>query len=69
MAWTQNDLTVLESAIAQGALTVKYADKEVTYRSLDEMLKLRELMISEINGNGLGSIQNSRRVGVYNKGI
>lgn len=67
MAWAQNDLTVLESAIAQGALTVKYADKEVTYRSLDDMLKLRELMKSEINGSG--SIESSRRVGVYNKGI
>ncbi len=44
MAWTQDQLDKLEEAIAQGTLRVKYADKEVTYRSLAEMMQIREVM-------------------------
>lgn len=48
MAWTSDQLSKLEEAIAQGSLTVKYADKQVTYRSLDEMLRIRDLMRTDI---------------------
>lgn len=44
MAFTQDQLTALDEAIALGSLTVKYADKEVTYRSLNEMLTIRDLI-------------------------
>jgi len=67
MAWTSNDLTVLESAIASGATSVKYADKEVTYRSLSDMFQLREQMKKELGITD--PADNGRRVGVYNKGI
>jgi hypothetical protein len=50
MAFTQTQLDAIEEAIAAGALTVKYADKEVTYRSLNEMLRVRD-MISRKLGN------------------
>ena len=43
MAWTTNDLTEINKAIASGTLNVKYADREVQYRSLEEMLKIREI--------------------------
>lgn len=49
----------LNEAIAQGALKVKYADKEVTYRSLSEMLQLRNLMADDL---GLNATGNSRRL-------
>lgn len=49
MAYTQTDLEKLEASIKQGVLTVKYKDHEVTYRSLDEMLQLRDLMRKELN--------------------
>ena len=48
MPWTQSQLTALDDAIAQGVLTVKYQDRTVTYRTLDEMLKLRETMKQEL---------------------
>jgi hypothetical protein len=48
MAWTLNDLNSLNSAIAQGAKKVKYADKEVEYRDLSDMLQLRDLMMREL---------------------
>ena len=43
-SWTLEQLHALEKALAEGVLTVKYSDKLITYRSLDEMLRLREAM-------------------------
>jgi len=37
MAWTQQDYDNLKAAIATGTKKVKYADKEVEYRSLADM--------------------------------
>jgi hypothetical protein len=37
MAYTQTDIDNLERAIAMGELKVKFADREVTYRSLDDL--------------------------------
>lgn len=42
--FTVDKLMALEEAIAEGALRVKYSDKEVEYRSLTEMLKIRDTM-------------------------
>ncbi len=42
--WTEADLKAIDEAIATGALTVKYNDRLVTYRSLNEMLQIRQLM-------------------------
>ena len=51
MAFTQDQLDALEKAIAEGTLTVKYRDRLVTYRSLDEMLKIRDLMKNELSSS------------------
>lgn len=52
MAWSQTDLTALESAISAGALRVEYSgaggSRTVTYHSLQEMLDLRRLMRTEL---------------------
>jgi hypothetical protein len=48
MAYTQQQLAALEAAIAEGALSVKYADKAVTYRSLDEMQRIRDSMRDDL---------------------
>jgi len=48
MAFTQLQYDQISEAIAQGALTVKYNDKEVTYRSLDEMIRIRKMMADEL---------------------
>jgi len=37
-------LEALEGAIAEGVMTVRYSDKEVTYRSMSEMLQARDLI-------------------------
>jgi hypothetical protein len=44
MSWTTTDLTAIETAIASGELRVKFSDREVQYRSIDELLKARDVI-------------------------
>jgi hypothetical protein len=64
MAFTNEQLVALDSAISQGVLKVKYSDKEVTFRSLSDMLKLRDMMLRE-----LGQGSSTRKFAVFNKGL
>ena len=66
-AFSQSALTALEEAIAKGALRVKYEDKEVTYRDLDEMLKIRDLMRQALGIDK--SPRGVRRIAQSNKGL
>jgi hypothetical protein len=51
MTWKQQDLDNLNEAIASGAMSVAYEGKSVTYRSVDEMLRIRAMIEKEL---GLG---------------
>jgi hypothetical protein len=65
-------LEALEAAIAEGVLTVKYTDKEVTYRSLDDMLRTRDLMRRVLGLKakcGGGLFGGKRIVGRHSKGL
>lgn len=62
--FTTDQYEALNKAIAQGTLTVEYGDKKVTYRSLDEMLRTRNLIAAEL---GLTNKDNGRRVAVFSK--
>ncbi len=66
MAFTLEQYESLKAAVAEGALSVRYADKSVTYRSLDEMLRLLKLMATELglNVNNDGG----RRYASFSKG-
>jgi hypothetical protein len=64
MAYTQEQFTALQDAIAQGVLTVEYADKKVTYRSLAEMQQILSDMKIE-----LGTSNHGRRYASHSKGI
>jgi hypothetical protein len=65
MAFTQAQLDALEAAITGGELKVKYGDKEVTYRTLDEMIRIRDMMRRDL---GLASATNSRVYMTHSKG-
>lgn len=54
----------LTQSIAQGTLTVTYGDKTVTYRSLDEMLRIKNLIASEL---GLFPNKTSRKLATFSK--
>ena len=48
MAFTPQDLAAVDAAIASGELSVRAADgRTVTYRSMDELLKARALMVAD----------------------
>lgn len=42
MSFTQKHLDAVEAAIARGEKTVRYTDRTVEYRAVDELLKARE---------------------------
>ena len=66
MAYTLEQLDALKAAIAQGALSVKYADKEVTYRSLDDMMRIKREMEKELAPEVNRS---TRRYAEFSKGL
>lgn len=43
-SWNTGMLSALETAIASGATSVSYEGKTVQYRTLDEMLRVRNIM-------------------------
>lgn len=64
-SYTAAHLDAIEEAIAKGALIVKYSDKEIRYRSLDEMFKIRDYIAKCL---GVGN-QGARRLAQTNKGF
>lgn len=49
MSWTRADYDALCQGIAKGVTTLKLGNgEEVTYRSLDEMLRLKRLMADDL---------------------
>ncbi|MCF5171200.1 hypothetical protein WH299_19770 [Pseudomonas sp. MYb541] len=53
MSFTPKHLEAIERAIARGEKTVRYSDRTVEYRSIDELLKARdEIRTSLINAAG-----------------
>lgn len=49
MAFTTENLAAIDAAIASGELTIRGADgRTVTYRSMDELLRARALMVADL---------------------
>lgn len=46
--FTQADYDALNKAIASGVMSVRFADRTVQYRSMDEMLRVRHMMAEEL---------------------
>ncbi len=66
MAYTIEQYNALQAAIAEGALSVRYADKSVTYRSLDEMMRILKHMSTELGLNACND--GGRRYTSFSKG-
>jgi hypothetical protein len=49
MAFTAEDLAAVESAIASGELTVAHNGRTVTYRSMSDLLRARDLIKGELS--------------------
>ena len=51
MAFAQTELQAIQAAIGSGVLRVRYADgREVTYQSLDDLLKAEKRILSSLAG-------------------
>jgi len=48
MAWSQAQIDAIEAAIASGELTVRFGDRTVTYRSMEELLQARAVITEAI---------------------
>jgi hypothetical protein len=46
--FTQAHLAAIEEAIAGGYLKVRYDDKEVTYQSVEQLLKARAMIMASL---------------------
>lgn len=67
MSWSADDLAALETAMRSGTVSVRYADRTITYRSLAEMNQLRDQIRAE-----LGLVANggrTRRYLEHSKGV
>lgn len=48
MTWTEADVSRLKAAIASGQLSVRLGDRQVTYQSVDAMLKALDRMQADV---------------------
>lgn len=71
MGYTLAQVENLEKAIAEGALSVKYDGKETTYRSLDDMNRILNIMKSSlgINNSPRSSITGQKVIYHSDKGL
>lgn len=66
MAWTEDDLNELKSAIATGARVVQFKDKRVEYQPLDDMLRTKRIIEEEI---GKAKPSSKRRFAHFSRGL
>lgn len=64
--FTEANLAAINQAIATGARECWYGDKRVAYRSLDEMIRIRDLIKENL---GLKQQNTSRIFAKFNKGF
>lgn len=67
MAWTSTDVEKLERAIASGQLTVRYADRSITYQSSEAMLAVLKQMRAEVDA-AAGATPRRRTMRLYLSG-
>lgn len=56
MNYTQSDLERLDRAIASSQLTVQYGERRVTFRSMDELLRARQHVESQLKASSGRSV-------------
>lgn len=61
MAFTQTDLDAVNAAVASGELKIEVAGRMVTYRSIDELIKARDLIQAELAATATAGTSAVRR--------
>lgn len=52
MAFTQDDVVRIERALAKGERIVRFADRTVEYRTVQELIEARDRMLMELAQTG-----------------
>ncbi|WP_368607596.1 phage head-tail joining protein [Pseudomonas fulva] len=65
MAYTKAHLDAVERAIARGKKTVRYTDRTVEYRTVDELIRARDLIRTELTA---AAGPRSRVIRIYHGG-
>ncbi len=52
MSFTTEQLTAIESAISSGELSVTHNGRSVSYRSMDDLLKARDIIRDQLRKDG-----------------
>ncbi len=55
MAFSTADLTNIEAAIATGEMTVEIDGRRVTYRSIDDLRKARNIISAALQSSGVAA--------------
>lgn len=55
MAFTSSDLDAINAAIASGELTVKAAGREVTYRSMEDLRRAKQMIEADLASQQSGA--------------
>lgn len=66
MAFSQTDLDAIRAAIAKGERTVVFADRQVTYRSMDELFEAEARISQALNA---GTARAKQTLVVASKGF
>ena len=53
MAFILKQLSAIDAAIASGQLKLVLDGKQVEYRNMDELLKARQIIVSDLTASGL----------------
>lgn len=61
MAFTSADLAAIDAAIAAGENTVEVNGRRIVYRDVDELIKARNLIASQISSQSQQSSSGIRR--------
>jgi len=65
MAFTQSDLDALDAARKQGAKRIRFQDRDFEFDSIDDYIKLRNLILNDI-AQQIGP-QQIRQVRIYTR--
>lgn len=61
MAFTQTDLDAVNAAVASGELKIEVAGRMVMYRSIDELIKARDIIQAELAATATANTSSVRR--------
>ena len=65
MSFTPKHLDAVESAIARGEKTVRYADRTVEYRTVDELLQARGQILASMHA---AAVPRAKTIRLYHAG-